>query len=87
MRSFEAPIGDELYIVPTGDWRTQKPCKDDEACTKCGLCSLYCPTGSIKYIDDKYVIDYQYCKGCGICMVECRAHAITMQKEEVKKNA
>jgi len=86
VRSFEAPIGDKLYIVSTGDWRTQKPCKDDKTCINCGLCSVYCPTGSIKYKNEKYIIDYEYCKGCGICMVECPVHAIIMLKEEGKKN-
>lgn len=63
----------------TGDWRTLKPVRDKNSCTKCGLCWLYCPDSAI---DENFDIDYDYCKGCGICAKECPVKAVTMLKEE-----
>jgi len=87
MKDFIAPIGEELYIISTGDWRTHRPVKDDNKCNQCGVCALYCPTGSIKYDEGKkFWINLDYCKGCGICEVECVRKAIIMVEEEGRKN-
>lgn len=66
----------------TGFWRTLKPKRIEEKCTKCRLCVDYCPDGAIKIRNGKIKIDYDYCKGCGICAEECPARAIIMIKEE-----
>ena len=67
----------------TGDWRSQSPILDKEKCSKCTLCSLYCPEGCITENDEGYFeADLYYCKGCGICAKECWTGAITMVVEE-----
>jgi pyruvate ferredoxin oxidoreductase delta subunit len=63
----------------TGAWRTFRPVIDPEKCSKCGLCSLYCPEG---VISEDFKIDYDFCKGCGICENECPKKAIRMEREE-----
>jgi len=63
----------------TGAWRSLRPFKDDEKCTDCSLCWLFCPEGCITR--DKYDINYEYCKGCGICAEECPTDAIAMERE------
>ena len=63
----------------TGAWRTVRPVFDEEKCSDCGLCWLYCPEGCITR--DTWEINYEYCKGCGICAEECRHEAITMERE------
>jgi pyruvate ferredoxin oxidoreductase delta subunit len=67
----------------TGDWRTFKPIRDLEKCTKCLLCSLICPDSAIKWNENTEDIefDYEFCKGCGICANECPVNAITMERE------
>ena len=55
------------------------PVIDPEKCSKCGLCSLYCPEG---VISEDLKIDYDFCKGCGICANECPKKAIRMEREE-----
>jgi 2-oxoacid:acceptor oxidoreductase delta subunit (pyruvate/2-ketoisovalerate family) len=79
---FEAPIGKELYIVKTGEWRFQKPVITREKCTRCGLCFVFCPTNAIREREDAYEADLETCKGCGICAHECHAGAITMEVEK-----
>jgi 2-oxoacid:acceptor oxidoreductase delta subunit (pyruvate/2-ketoisovalerate family) len=81
MRNGIAPIGKELYVIKTGDWRYQRPERDQQRCKKCGTCFIYCPTGSIYVEGGEYQTNYDYCKGCGICANECRADAISMVEE------
>jgi pyruvate ferredoxin oxidoreductase delta subunit len=67
----------------TGDWRSSKPIWDEEKCTKCGLCWLFCPDAAIYQKDGGYyTANLDYCKGCGICAKECKPVAITMVEEE-----
>lgn len=66
----------------TGSWSIFRPGVDQDKCTKCGLCVIYCPEAAIEMTDEGTVVDYDYCKGCGICGNECPAGAITMERGE-----
>jgi len=75
----------------TGTWRTFKPIIDEEKCTKCFRCWLYCPDNSIKIeweADGKkprrFFVNYEFCKGCGICTKVCPVNAIEMVLEGEK---
>ncbi len=58
----------------TGSWRTLRPVHDDEGCTHCMLCWVYCPDSCISVKDGRWVaFDYEHCKGCGICANVCPA--------------
>jgi pyruvate ferredoxin oxidoreductase delta subunit len=65
----------------TGDWKTYKPVRDPQKCTKCLLCVLLCPDGAIHWKKEKGDIEFDlnFCKGCGICANECPADAIKME--------
>ncbi|KUO69651.1 MAG: pyruvate ferredoxin oxidoreductase [Clostridia bacterium BRH_c25] len=83
--NYIVPIGaDGIHILNTGDWRTQRPVLNEEKCTRCGICFMYCPVNSIEKHDKKFIISYDYCKGCGICSHECPSKAIDMIPEEGK---
>lgn len=65
----------------TGEWRTQTPVLDMEACKQCLLCVPYCPDSSIPVKDGKRGdFDLLHCKGCGICVKACPFGAITMKE-------
>ncbi len=78
---FEAPIGIDFYAANTGDWRYQRPVTLDGKCRKCGVCFLYCPTGSRYERGSTFDTDLRFCKGCGLCARECSALAIAMVEE------
>lgn len=87
-KEYIAPVGEGLYSVNTGDWRTQYPEIRLEACRSCGLCLMHCPVNSVRRDSGPgarkggtYRIDLSFCKGCGICAHECPAGAIEMRKE------
>lgn len=66
----------------TGEWRAERPIFNDERCTDCMLCFIFCPDSSIVVKDREMVgIDYEHCKGCGICARECPRDAIKMELE------
>ncbi len=67
----------------TGTWRmTGKPIFHSDACTKCGLCQLFCPEDSIfQNTEEQFTYNEDYCKGCGLCAQECPQAAITMEEE------
>ncbi len=67
----------------TGDWRTFKPVRDPEKCTKCLLCPMICPDSAINWnkTSEDIEFDYRFCKGCGICANECPSNAIKMERE------
>ncbi|UCH71305.1 MAG: 4Fe-4S binding protein [Candidatus Bathyarchaeota archaeon] len=70
----------------TGTWRIYRPIIDKEKCTKCILCWLYCPEGSITLGSDYTPeINLKHCKGCGICAKECPLKIIAMKFEGEKK--
>jgi len=66
----------------TGDWRAFRPVIDEEKCTYCLLCWIYCPDGAIIREEKTVRVNYDYCKGCGICANECPSKAITMVEEK-----
>ncbi len=82
----DIPIGLAVSVRTqrhTGDWRSFMPIVDNEKCTKCGLCVIYCPEACIEMTDAGIKFDTDYCKGCGICDNECPVDAINMQREEL----
>jgi pyruvate ferredoxin oxidoreductase delta subunit len=83
----EIPVGGVCWKpateYSTGDWRTFKPVRDSEKCTRCLLCPMICPDVSINWntATQDIEFDYNFCKGCGICANECPANAIEMVRE------
>ena len=80
-KEYIVPVGEGLYSVNTGDWRTRRPVMDEDKCIGCGICYLYCPVFCIEPVQGKFKINYDYCKGCGICAHECKKQAIVMALE------
>lgn len=67
----------------TGDWRSERPVRDQDKCIKCGICWMFCPEGAIHQQEDGlFETNLFYCKGCGICSVECPKGVIKMIEEE-----
>jgi len=86
--SDEFPLGATIPVAGnsceyvTGGWRSERPYRDDDKCTQCLLCWVFCPDASVKVADEKvYDFDYDHCKGCGICAHECPSDAIEMVPE------
>ena len=84
----DIPIGGKITEAgnaveyKTGDWRTFKPERDEEKCSQCLLCWIYCPDSSVIVKDGKVIaIDYDHCKGCGICEKICPKKCIRMLQE------
>ena len=65
----------------TGDWKSFTPDRDVKTCTKCLLCTIYCPDAAIHWNAEKGDIEFDmnFCKGCGICANECPTKAIVMK--------
>jgi len=38
----------------TGDWRTEKPVRENSKCMKCGICYIFCPEGCIYMTEEGY---------------------------------
>lgn len=67
----------------TGEWRAFRPVVDQDKCTNCLLCWIYCPDSSIRVEGEEMVgYDYDHCKGCGICAAICPVDAIEIMEEE-----
>ncbi|WP_158240818.1 4Fe-4S binding protein [Telmatospirillum siberiense] len=77
-----APQLDAGHLTSSNSgWRTRWP-EITVACTRCGLCFLYCPDGAIaKEGDGTPRVAPDWCKGCGVCAVECPKGAIEMRDE------
>ncbi|PKL09344.1 MAG: pyruvate ferredoxin oxidoreductase [Spirochaetae bacterium HGW-Spirochaetae-7] len=80
-KEYISPVGEGLYSANTGDWRTQKPEIDQETCSRCGTCLIYCPTSSVRRADGRFIINLSFCKGCGVCAAECPNGCIAMTRE------
>ena len=66
----------------TGGWRSEQPQRDDDKCTQCLLCWVYCPDSAVNVADAKVTtFNLNHCKGCGICAQVCAAKAIDMVPE------
>jgi len=66
----------------TGEWRVaSRPVINQEKCTGCLICWIYCPEPAILRVEKGVEIDYDYCKGCGVCASECPVKAISMEEE------
>lgn len=80
---YEAPFGEIKRIAgaPTGEWRYQRPVLEEEKCTRCGLCLLACPAGTVELNGEELRFDMEYCKGCGTCARTCTSKAINMIEE------
>lgn len=74
-------------VTKNAGWRNIRPILDEESCTNCLQCYMYCPDGTIYKVRDemggvlKLAIDYDFCKGCGICARICKFGSISMVLE------
>jgi pyruvate ferredoxin oxidoreductase delta subunit len=81
-RGATIPVGGNSADYVTGGWRSERPVRDDSACTQCLLCWVFCPDTSVMVADEKvYDFDLNHCKGCGICAHECPPKCIEMVPE------
>jgi pyruvate ferredoxin oxidoreductase delta subunit len=66
----------------TGGWRSDRPWRNDDKCTQCLLCWIYCPDSAVNVEDSKVTtFNLDHCKGCGVCANECPSDAIQMVPE------
>lgn len=76
-----AEAGNSKYFS-TGNWRLMRPVKNEESCSDCLLCYMFCPDSSIVIKEGRMKgFDLDHCKGCGICANECAKSAIEMVPE------
>ena len=75
-------------VSKNAGWRSVRPVLDEAACTRCLLCYMQCPDGTIYKVADEearggicLAVDYDFCKGCGVCAKACRCGAISMVPE------
>ena len=75
-------------VSKNAGWRSMRPVLDEAACTRCLLCYMQCPDGTIYKVADeagrggiRLGVDYDFCKGCGVCAKACRCGAISMVPE------
>jgi len=57
-----------------------------ENCIGCGECMKWCPSGAIKVINKKAVIDPKICIGCGECISACPQRCVKIPWDESPAN-
>ena len=56
------PVAGNSCEYVTGGWRSERPVRDDDKCTQCLLCWVFCPDTSVKVADEKvYDFDLDHC--------------------------
>jgi pyruvate ferredoxin oxidoreductase delta subunit/oxalate oxidoreductase subunit delta len=70
-----SPNGEQDSMI-TGCWRVLRSVIDQEKCTKCKTCWIFCPDQSIQVTEEGLMVNLKYCKGCGICADVCPVGAI-----------
>jgi len=65
-----SPVGENDGMI-TGNWRFLRPVINQEKCTQCRVCDIYCPDACINPDPAGFTVNLKYCKGCGICWTEC----------------
>jgi 2-oxoacid:acceptor oxidoreductase delta subunit (pyruvate/2-ketoisovalerate family) len=73
-----------MHVLPTGEWRFQRPVIKAEKCCQCGWCYIFCPAGCIEDRGTYFEANLDYCKGCSICAKVCPVDAIRMVREEIR---
>ncbi len=53
-----------------------KPEFNRDKCTRCGLCTTFCPENALTLINESIQLDPDKCIGCGECYTACRYDAI-----------
>ena len=82
------PDAGNSMLYDTGGWRSLRPIWNEENCSQCLLCWMYCPDSSILVQDGAMTgIDLDHCKGCGVCANECKFDALAMVSETEAKEA
>jgi len=75
----------ELHVKGNFPYREIKPSLPlgptvDESCISCGICTINCPTGALKYNRHISVID-DLCIRCHACVRKCPFHAIDFEEK------
>lgn len=80
--SYDIPYGHKkkIWTLDISGMSSTRPTINKEACTECGTCYLYCPTGAIFFDDGGIHVTFDFCKGCGTCAQECPTTAIVMME-------
>ena len=68
--------GEELNKVSGGAGWTCSEYYVTGDCFACSCCESECPTGAIRVVGDRAVIDQDACIQCGVCADTCPAGAI-----------
>ena len=74
-------------------WRNVRPVLDEDACTGCLQCYLYCPDGAIFKVSGQNKagvsvdIGLAFCKGFGVGAAGCKFDALSMAPEANAKEA
>jgi len=54
---------------------------DQEKCTTCGICVVFCQFKALKKENNTIVIDEKRCLGCGVCVAKCKQKARWLDRD------